>query len=109
MLKFERVARPASPVGVPSAIVPPPAPAFQSGPAADFDPVAVGQEAQKYADQQFTAGRTISASEAVAHVMAQKEAAKRPAPPARPTASDYAAAVRIQTALIERDRAKHRC
>jgi hypothetical protein len=69
-LRFERVTRPVTPVGVPSvAAASSSAPAFKAGPDSSFDPAVVAKHAQEYQIAEQKAGREVSATEAVAHVL----------------------------------------
>lgn len=68
-VRFERIARPSTAARAPSIAVAPPAPHFQAGPASEFDPAAIGKQAQAYQATERNAGREVSATEAVRHVL----------------------------------------
>jgi hypothetical protein len=78
-LRFERIARPSTPAGVPSAAASASqAQAFKSGPDSTFDPNEVGTRAREYQIAEQKAGREVSATDAVAHVLHQATTERAP-------------------------------
>jgi hypothetical protein len=72
-----------------------------------FDPVVVGKKAREHQDAERKAGREISTTAAVAHVLQSASPAKRTVGGPARTNVDYELEVRLQSELIRRDRAKH--
>jgi hypothetical protein len=72
-----------------------------------FDPVVVGLKAREYQDAERKAGREISTTQAVAHVLQAGSPAKRTVGVPARASVDYGLEVRLRSELIRRDRAKH--
>jgi hypothetical protein len=73
-LRFERLPRLATPSGVPTIAASSMPAAFRAGPDCAFDPIEVGEAAREFADAERRAGRDISATDAVAHVLKHQRA-----------------------------------